>query len=557
MNNYILDYYQAIINGDVVVGTYVRKCYEMIIKGLEEHEFVFSQKKANLAITFIENFCRHHEGVLAPKRIKLELWQKAFISIIFGIVDEEGTRWFREILLIIGRKNGKTLLAAAISAYCAFMSPSVDGEYGQRIYYCAPKLEQANLCYDAFYQMIRKEPELDALAKRRRSDIYIAESNSTAKPIAFNAKKSDGLNISLAVADEVASWAGENGLRFYEVLKSSQGSRKAPLLLNISTAGYENDSIYDELMKRATRVLKGDSKEKRLLPMLYMIDDVSKWNDISELRKSNPNLGVSISVNYLLEEIAVAEGSISKKREFIVKYANIKQNASSAWLEYETVSKCCGEPLHLEDFRNCYCVVGVDLSQTTDLTAVTCLIEKGGHLYTFAHFFLPREKIEEATIKDNVPYYAYMERGFLSLSGDNFIDYNDCFRWIKDLVEKYKIYPLEVGYDRYSSQYLIQQLETYGFHCDDVYQGTNLYGVLQEMEGLMKDGKVHIGDNDLLKMHLLNSAIKMVVEQGRGKLVKIAPTEHIDGTAALADAFCVRQKWFSEYGARLQNVSIR
>jgi phage terminase large subunit-like protein len=121
------------------------------------------------------------------------------------------------------------------------------------------------------------------------------------------------------------------------------------------------------------------------------------------------------------------------------------------------------------------------------------------------------------------------------------------------LVEKYEILPLQVGYDRYSAQYLVQDLKAYGFQCDDVFQGDNLWGVLQEMEGLFKDGKVHIGNNDLLKAHLLNSAVKMNQERGRGRLVKLSANLHIDGVAALSDAFCVRQKWFGEIGEQLRN----
>ena len=401
--------------------------------------------------------------------------------------------------------------------------------------------------------MILQEPELAKLIRKRRTDIYVQENNSTAKPLAFNAKKSDGLNISCAIADECASWQGDAGLKFYEVLKSSMGARRQPLLLSISTSGYLNDGIYDELIKRSTRFLLGESREQRLLPILYMIDDVEKWNDINELRKANPNLGVSVSVDYLLEEIAVAEGSHSKKTEFIVKYCNIKQSSSLAWLSAQVVQNACCEQLHLGDFRECYCVGGIDLSQTTDLTACTAVIERGGELYIFAKFFLPSEKIEEASQKDGLPYQIYIQRGLLAESGDNFVDYKDCYNWFVQLVEQYHIYPLQIGYDRYSTQYLIQDLQAYGFHCDDVYQGDNLWPVIQETEGLLKDRRIHIGDNDLLKIHLLNSAIKMNVERGRGKLVKINPSDHIDGTAALLDAMTVRQKWYGEIGGQLKN----
>lgn len=550
MTNYILEYYQAIKDGTVAAGRWIKVLYKKIVKGIECGEYVYSPKRAQAAILFIENFCHHHEGELAPGRVKLELWQKAFLSVLFGVLDHDGNRQFREVFLIVGRKNGKTLLAAAIAAYCTFL----DGEYGGRIYFAAPKLEQAQLCFEAYHQMILQEPELNGMAQKRRTDIYVKQSNTTAKPLAFSAKKSDGLNVSLAIADECSSWAGDAGLKFYEVIKSSFGARKQPILLSITTAGYINEGVYDELMRRSTRFLLGDSKETRLLPVLYMIDDVSKWNDINELRKSNPNLGVSVTADYMLEEIAIAEGSLSKKAEFLTKYCNIKQTSSLAWIGSDVIERAAGAPLNLEDFRGCYCVAGVDLSRTTDLTAAVVLIERNGELYIFANFWLPEERIEDLTAADGVPYNIYIERGLLHVSGENIVNYEDVFEWFRELVEEYEIYPLKVGYDRYSAQYLVQQMQNYGFHMDDVYQGYNLHPCIQEFEGALRDGKVHIGDNDLLKIHFFNSALKISSEKGKSKLVKIKPAAHIDGMAATLDAIAVRQKWWDEVGAELQNM---
>ena len=419
----------------------------------------------------------------------------------------------------------------------------LDPEYQER----KETLEAAR---EATHSKVKEDPKM---VKKRVADLFLPETNSTMKKIAFSAKKSDGFNPSLCICDEIAAWESDKGIKQYEVMKSGMGARPEGLLLSCTTSGYVNDGIFDEIIKRATRFLLGESKERRLLPFLYMIDDVDKWNDINELEKANPNLGVSVPYNYLLDEIAVAEGSLSKKAEFLTKYCCIKQNSSLAWLDAQTVEKASGEPLRLEDFRNCYAVGGIDLSQTTDLTACNVVIEKNGELYVFAKFFLPGEKIEEATARDGVPYNAYIQRGILQPSGDNFVDYRDCFAWFNELVRVYKIFPLKVGYDRYSSQYLVQDMKAAGFHMDDVYQGENLYGVMMESEGLLKDGKIHIGDNDLLKSHLLNSAIKMSTERGRGKLVKIHPTSHIDGVAALLDAMTVRQKYYSEIGAQLRN----
>lgn len=547
MTNPLLDYYQQIQSGSVIVGHYIRLWYEQLIDGLQSKRFYFDLKKATKAIGFIEAFLHHHEGELAPGLIKLELWQKAMIAVIFGIVDKDGYRQFREVATVIGRKNGKTLLAAGIAEYLAYL-----GDYGARVVFVAPKLEQASLCYDALYQSIQQEPELNRLARKRRTDIYIEQNNATIKPLAFSAKKSDGLNLSLAVCDEIAAWHGDQGLKMYEVLASSTGARKEPLILSISTSGYENGSIYDELVKRGTRVILGGSKETRLAPFFYMIDDLSKWNDISELQKANPNLGVSLSVDYLLEQIAIAEGSLSRRAEFICKFGNIKQNSSQAWLPTEAVEKCCGEHLTPEMFAHSYCVGGIDLSQTVDLTCCMVLIEKNGVINVLSQFFMPSERIDEAAERDGVPYRIYVQKGILKPSGDNFIDYHDCFNWFVEMVEKYEILPLQIGYDRYSAQYLVQDMKSYGFHMDDVYQGENLTPVIREAEGLIKDGRINIGDNELLKMHFLDSALKMNTETSRVKLIKLRQTSHIDGMAAFLDAMTVRQKYNAEIGEQLR-----
>ena len=549
MNNYIFEYYQAINNGEEIVGKWIRMWYGLVIRGLEEKRFFYNPKKAARAIRFIEGFCRHSEG--RRDLIKLELWQKATLSVIFGVVDENNIRQFRETFIVIGRKNGKTLLAAAIATYLAIL----DGEPGGKIYFVAPKLEQAKICYNAMAEMIRTDPELSQIGRRRRDDIYIETSNTIAKTLAFNARKSDGLNPSAVIMDEVGSWHGEAGVRYYEVIKSSAGARKQPLFNTITTAGYESDGAFDELYKRATAVLMGNSKETRLAPFIYQIDDVDRWNDINEIRKANPNLGVSLSLDTVLEDIAVAEGSFYKKAEFLAKRCNIKQNSSAAWIDAITIERISGDRFTLDDFRDSYAVVGVDLSQVVDLTAVVTLIEKDGKIHAIAHFWLPSKKLEEATTRDGLPYAAYIQRGFLSLSGDSFVDYHDVYNYIRSLLEEYRIYPLKIGYDRYSAQYLVQDLKGYGFHTDDVFQGENLTPVIDETEGMIRDGRILIGDNDLLKAHLLNSALKRSLERNRKKLVKIDAKSsiHIDGTAALLDAMTVRQKYADEIGEQIKN----
>ena len=545
--NYIQEYYHKIKTGEVVVGKWITLLYEKITAGLRDGLFYFDARKANRAIEFIETFCHHCEG--RDDLITLELWQKSTVCLMFGIVDDEGLRIFREVFLVMGRKNGKSLFASACIAYMDYL----DGEYGAKIYCLAPKLEQAAIVYDNFYRMITREPELAALAQKRRSDIYIEETNSSVKPLAFNAKKSDGFNPHMTVCDEIASWPAEQGLKQYEVMKSALGARKQPMILSISTAGYVNDGPYDELLTRSTAYLLGNSEERRLLPILYIIDDVKKWDDIEELKKANPNMGVSVSADFFLEEIAIAKNSLSKRAEFLTKYCNIKQSSTQAWIPYEVVDAVTGGTYSLEDFRSSYCVGGIDLSQTTDLTACCVLIEREGKLYTFAKFFMPENKIDELQAAEGVPYRLYVSAGLIQPSGENFVDYPDCFEWFRMLVEEYEILPLQVGYDRYSSQYLVKQMEQYGFHMDAVHQGENLTPVIHEMDGLLRDQTLQLGDNNLLKAHFLNVGMKQNEETRKVRPVKIDPRTHIDGFVAVIDALTVRQKWFDQIGDQLKN----
>lgn len=546
--NYIQEYHHRIGTGEVTVGKWIRLLYDRITAGLRDGLFYFDQRTANRAIEFIEAFCHHCEG--RSDLIRLELWQKAIVCLMFGIVDETGLRIWREVFLVMGRKNGKSLFASACIAYMAYL----DGEYGAKIYCLAPKLEQAAIVYDNFYRMIQQERELSELAQKRRSDVYLESTNTSIRPLAFNAKKSDGFNPHMTVCDEIASWPAEQGLKQYEVMKSALGARKQPMILSISTAGYINDGPYDELMKRSTAVLQGSSKESRLLPILYIIDDIEKWNDIEELKKSNPNMGVSVSEDFFREEIAIAENSLSKRTEFITKYCNIKQSSSVAWLPFEAVDAVSGEDYRLEDFRSSYCVGGIDLSQTTDLTACCVVIERSGKLYVFCRFFMPENKIQELQEREGVPYQLYVKQGWITPSGGNFVDYEDCFQWFRSLVEDYEILPLQVGYDRYSSQYLVQEMAQYGFHMDDVFQGWNLSPVMMEADGLIRDRTLLLGSNNLLKAHFLNVAAKQNGETRKIQPVKIEPRCHIDGFVAVIDALTVRQKWYEQIGEQLKNL---
>ena len=568
-DNAILAYYQGIRDGSITVGKWVRMLYEVLVDGLENKRWHYDQRKASNAIRFIERFCHHYKGSMAPQRIRLSLWQRAALSAMFGIVDEDGARQFTECLFVVGRKQGKTLVAAGCMTYLAYT-----GEYGSEIYFLAPKLDQADLAYSALEYNVTHEPDLQKRTKSTKSrGLYIKETNTMIRKLPFTDKKSDGYNPAGWVADEVAAWSpAERGLKQWEVMVSGTGARKEPLGLAISSAGYENDGVYDELFKRGTSFLMGNSREQHLLPILYTIDNADKWDDINELRKSLPGLGESVGVKFILKEIDTAHESLSKKREFICKYCNIKQSSSSAWFSTKDIKKCFSggyaagwippkegsedmpNSLTYEDFRHNYALGGIDLSLAVDLTAAVIVIEKDGISWFFTQFFMPENKIKEATARDGLPYEIYRERGLLTVCGENTVDYHAVEDWFLMLEKEYEILAVKVGYDRYSAAYLVQDMQADGYDMESVSQGSNLTGVLVDMEGMIKDGRLRCAnDNDLMKAHMLDAALKFEEGTNRRRLIKINPRSHIDGMAALSDAICMRHNHYEEMAAQLSN----
>lgn len=538
---YLQEFKQDIADGKYVLGQWMQLNIQYVEKCLSEGKCLYDPLKAEKKIRFIETQCRYVEGRSGP--FLLESWQKYIVACIFGLVDEDGFRHFTEIVLIIGRKQGKSTFAAALEMTIAYTEP----ELGMQLYNLAPKLQQANIIYDQTLLMIAKNKTASKLGKKRRSDFYIAKTNTKISPLAFNSKKSDGFNPYFACFDEFAAWEGVKAVDMWNVMLSAQGGRHDPINLACSTANFIDGGLYDELFPRCTSVLLGTSEEENLLPFLFMIDDIQKWDDVQELKKALPNLGVSFFEKNLQKEIRKAHASPSYKNEFICKYCNIKMNTVAAWVPQEAIRLSQGDVIKPEDFQRMACVGGVDLSQTTDLTSACVVINFEGVNYVYSHFWIPAGRLKDLAERDNVDYSAMVSHGFLSLSGDKFVDYKDVTKWFVDLRKEYKLNILVVGYDRYSSTYFVDEMKQQGFLMDDVNQGTNLSPILTEFEGLIMQGLIQTGTNGLLQSHIRNTAIKREADGKRMRMLKISETKHIDGMAALIDALTVKSKYNDQY----------
>lgn len=544
--NYLQEYHHKIQNGEIKICNKVEKVLEILDADIKSGKYWLDLKFANSCIDFIETFCHHSKT--RNDLIKLELWQKAVTTAITGIKMLDGRRRFKEVLLILPRKQGKTLFAACLAKALTHL----DKEYGGEIVCLAPKLGQAKGVFDAYYQICVSHPVFKKMIKKRKSDIYIPKYNTTVEMVAFDDKGMDGKNPSIAICDEVHIWRGEKGLRLYDAVISGTGARKQPLILTITTAGYYDDGIYDQLYLRADKFLKGDSEEERFLPFIYQLDNIDEWDNIDALKTCNPNYGVSINEDFLPAEIIKAKTSLSTRAEFLTKYCCIKQNSSVAWLDREELIKSFID-IDIEDFKRCYAIGGVDLSQRIDLTACSAIIKKNGIFHVFVHFFMPADRLEKATAEDHIPYDIFRQQGFLTLSGQHTVDYRDCLNWFKTLRKEHKIYFQKIGYDRWMATDFVAEMQKLGFHMDDVHQGTNLSPILTNFEGYLKDNKIKFHNNNLLKAHLLNVAVQICVETRKRKPVKIKPNARIDGFVSVIDAFTVLDKYHEQIGRFIEN----
>lgn len=551
--NWLEIYKDDIESGRAIVNSHVKTILKILLQGIKDGVYILDLEKANKAINFIQKYIKHEQGKRGP--LILETWQKAIITAIFGILDPDtGRRQFKEVVLIIGRKMGKSLLAGAIIDYVAYC----DGEHGAEIYSIAPELDQGAKSFNAALYSVDSSPVLSSMMKKRKTDYYIEETNTRLKIKAFNEKKSDGFNPHLTICDEISSWQAVRGLRQYEVIQSGTTARKQPLTISISSGGYVNGGIYDELITRSLKVLNGQSKERRLLPFIYQIEDVEKWDDINELKKALPNLGVSVEVQTIKDLITTAKESPSAKVEFLAKYCNLKQQSVQSWLTAETVKKMTGAEIPLEAMRRRYGCIGLDMSQNRDLTAAAAVWQEHGEYFIICHFWLPGATIEEAETRDDVPYRILAEKGLITLTEGHLITAADVLPWIQKITQEFEFFPLVVGYDRYHADEIVKDLKNLGLTCYDVWQGNILYSSIKTVEGLAKDGKLHIGTNELLKAHFLSCALSMSKRHnGGGKLEKLDQKDHIDGVAAVIDCFVVFEKWASTYGAYFQNPQIK
>ena len=545
MNTNIEEYYKWMSKNPNKVCNKIKKIYERLNEDiskekevsflnkatgeLETHTYVFNKEKAERPINFIETFCRQSKGKWNGKPLKLELFQKAFIEALYGFVDKEtGHRKYRKAIFFVARKNGKSVLDSALATYML----TKDGEGGAEVYSIATKKEQAKIVWEESKRMIKKSPPL---AKRIRcliGGIYYDAKDSYFRALASDSNSLDGLNSHCVIADEVHAWRDKNLL---DVMYDSMSAREQPLLLETSTMGTIRQNVFDIEYDYASQVIDGAVEDETLLPIIYELDDEKEWLNEEAWYKSNPALGVIKSIKDLRDKVERAKANPIELVNLLCKDFNVRQNSINSWLSFEDLNN---EEIYSE-WKDCYCVGGVDLSSTTDLTCATLLGVIKGKIRVKQMYWIPTNYLEKKVADDKIPYDKWLKLGLLRLSGDSKIDYHDITKWFLEEVEQNDLRPLWIGYDSWGTQFWKDEMTENGFDMVEVRQGFKTESApLKQMKADLMDKKINYNNNPILKWNLSNVVVKQDDNENI-MLSKEKARQRIDGVASLMDAYVI------------------
>ncbi|AVO02807.1 terminase large subunit [Staphylococcus simulans] len=533
MLNYIEEYYRQIKSGEIVASKRITKQYEKLIDDMYNHpQYIYDHAKAERPIKFIETFCRHSKGELAGKPLILDLFQKAYISALFGFVDKDtGKRRYTESFFYVARKNGKTTMLSAIALYMMI----ADGESGAEVYSVASKRDQANILFDQAHEMIKQSPDLSRNIRKRKSDLYFSHNFSKMQSLGKNSNSLDGLNAHLVVIDELHSIQDRN---LYEVMKQSQSARTQPLLIMITTAGTHRGTIFDDLYEYACNVVDGNFKDDNFLPIMYELDKKSEYKKPECWQKANPSLNISKRVDDLERKVARAENDANNLTGILTKDFNVRETSHNAWLTFEQINNTA--TFDIKDFADWYAIGGADLSITTDLSCATLLFVDPETEMRYVHqmYWLPEDNLRERVDNDKIPYDKWHEQGLLRLCRGNTINYSDITDWFVEMIEDYEITPLWIYYDNYSARYWVDEMEGHGFKMVRTPQGAKTLSLpMQNLGADLKKHKVNYNNHPILKWCLTNTGIET---DRNGNIVPVknqSPKRRIDGTASLLDAY--------------------
>lgn len=532
-------------------STKVRKTYAELVRIINDpkSEWEYDSDKALHAIYFIERFCKHSKGKLGGKPFILQLWQKALVAATFGMVHKiDGTRKYQEVMLIVGRKNGKSTLAAAIGLYMQMG----DGEPGAEVYACATKRDQAKIIWLEAKRMVKKSKVLAKRMKPLVAEIKCDLNDSFFKPLGRDSDTLDGLNVHGALLDEIHAWKDKN---LYDVIVDGTSAREEPLIFITSTAGTIRESVYDQKYDEAEQIINGYQdpdgyKNERMLAIIYELDKREYWQNKAKWHQANPGLGTIKRLDQLETKVNKAIANPMLVKNLLCKEFNIRETTSEAWLTFEQLNNTT--LYDLETLRPRYGIGGVDLASTTDLTCATVIFMVPGdkNIYVKQMYWLPEDLLEQRVREDKIPYDKWKDIGLLRTTPGNKVHYKFVAQWFIEVQNKDDIYIPWIGYDSWSADYFVEEMKNF-FGKDSmeaVIQGKKtLSGPMKSLGADLEANKIIYNNNPILKWCLSNTAIEI------DKNLNIQPSKtknqrrRIDGLASLLDAYVVLERHYDDY----------
>lgn len=487
--------------------------------------------QAERGVRFMQTYCSHYKGRrFAGKPFLLAQWQLDITRTMLGWIRPDDTRRYRQAYIEVPRKNGKSTFAAALVCYLLFG----DGEPGAEIYSSAADKDQASLVYNMVAAMVDQSASLTSVSRVRRSQkmLHYDKHKSYYRAIAHDSAGSHGFDAHAVVADELHSW-GPKGEEFLYVLTSSTGSRDQPLVIIITTAGYDRSSVCWMEHERAIAVRDGVMDNAHLLPAIYAADEEDDWTAEETWIKANPNIGVSVSLDYLRAKCKEAQQKPREENRFKQLHLNIWTESAVRFITRDAWVKCGVDSADFPALDGEPCFGGLDLSSTRDLTSFGLVFPRDGEYYIRVWHWIPEAGAREREAKDRVPYMTWAMEGWIELTPGNVVDYNYVRRRINELRDQYDI--RAIAFDPYNAQHLISQLE----HEDafDVLKFTqnalNYNSPTKDFEKRVIEGSIHHDRNPVLAWEVSNTEVKTDVN---GNIRPVKPkhkeAKRIDGVVA-------------------------
>ena len=548
--NPILEYWEKIQSGEEVVSDKVYRTYKKVVHDIRNPGvYFYSPKRANHVLEFAENYCRHSKGKFGGQPVRLELWEKAHLAVIFGFIDDDGLRKYREALLIVGKKNGKSLLASIVGLYMLM----ADGEPGPEVYAVATKKDQSKIIWLESKRMIRKSPALRKRAKTLVAEIDTEYNDGVFKPLASDSDTLDGLNVHCVLMDEIHQW--KQGKALYDIMADGVSAREQPLDYITSTAGTIREDIYDQKYEEAEMVINGYEdpdgyKDEHFIAFVYEIDSRKEWTDEKCWKKANPGLGTIKNYNTLKAKVDKAQKNPLLVKNLLCKDFNIRETSSEAWLTFEQANNT--ETFDVTELKPRYGIGGVDLSATTDLTAAKVIfkVPNDERIYVMSMYWMPEDLVEKRVMEDKIPYDVWIEKGYVRTCKGNKISYRDVKAWFVEIQETYDIYLNLIGYDAWSAAYFVEDMQDYFGKNTMVPVIQGMKTLSQPMKRLGADLENHLivyNNNPVDKWCLCNTAVDVDKNDNIQPIKTSKPRRRIDGTAALLDAYVVLQNNYNEY----------